>query len=74
MRTVCPWEATTDTMGIAGIPPHTTLLAKIESLKCIIGYFKVSVTRYMKGLLKDDIYAREIGGPGIVQEIYFFRA
>ena len=55
-------------MEITGIPPHTTLLAKIESLKCIMGYFKVYDTRSMKEVLKDKLGAREIGGPGFVQE------
>ena len=36
VRTVCPWEATTNNMNIFGIPPHMTLLAKIKMLKCII--------------------------------------
>ena len=72
MRTVCPWEATNDTMDITDIPPHTTLLSKIEILKCIIEDFKLSVTRDMKGLLKDEIYTRDIRGPGFVQENLFF--
>ena len=55
-------------MDITVIPPHTTLLAKTESLKCIIEDYKVSVTRDMKGVLKDYLDAREIGGPGFVQE------
>ena len=54
-------------MDITGIPLHTTLLAKMESLKCIIEGFKVSITRDMKGLLKDQLDAREIGGQGYVQ-------
>ena len=66
--TVCPWEATTDTMEITGIPPHTTLVAQIEIIKCIIEYFKLSFTRDMKGLLKDTINARDIGGPVFVQK------
>ena len=65
--TVCPWEATIDTMDITGIPPHTTLIAKIEILKCIIEDFKVSVTRDMKVVLKDNLNTREIGGLGFVQ-------
>ena len=54
-------------MDIPGIPPHTTLFSKIESLKCIIEYFKVFVTRDMKGVLKDEINTREIGGPDFFQ-------
>ena len=34
--TACPWDATTDTVEIAGMPPHTTLLAEIDSLRIII--------------------------------------
>ena len=59
-------------MDISGIPPHTTLLAKIESLKCIIECFKVSVNRGMNGLLKDEINARDIGGTGFVQANLIF--
>ena len=55
-------------MDITGIPPHTTLVYKIEILKLIIEALKVSVTRDMKGLLKDKLNAREIGVPGFVQE------
>ena len=72
VRRVFPWKATTDTIDITGIPPKTTLLARIESLKCIIQYFKISITRDMKGVLKDEIDAREIGGPGFVQENIIF--
>ena len=67
MHTVCPWGATTDTMDITGIPPHTTLVYKIVILKLIIGDFKVSVTLDMNRLLKDKLNAREIGGTGFVQ-------
>ena len=66
VRTVCPWEAITDTMDITGIPPHTILLVEIESLKCIIEYFKLYVTREIKGLLKDELNAREIDGKSFV--------
>ena len=59
-------------MAITFIPPQTTLLANIESLKYIIEDFKVSVTREMKGLLKDDLDARDIVGPVFVQENLFF--
>ena len=55
-------------MDITGITPHTTILAKIESLKCIIEDIKVSVTRDMKGVSKDGIDAREIGGTVFFQE------
>ena len=65
---VWPSEATTDTMELTGIPPHTTLLSKTESLNCIIEYFKLYVTRDTKGVLKDKIDNREIRGPGFVQE------
>ena len=53
-------------MDITGIPPQTTLLAEIESLKCFIEYFKVSITRDMNVLLKDYLGVREIGGTGFV--------
>ena len=66
VRIVCPWEATTDTMDITGIPPHTTLLAEIESFKCIIEDFKLSVTRDIKVFLKYGIDSRDICGPGFV--------
>ena len=67
--TLWPSEATTDTMDMTGIPPHTTLLANTENLKCIIEDFKWYVTRDTKGLLKDKIDDREKVGPGFVQEI-----
>ena len=72
VRTLFPWEATNDTMDITGIPPHTTLIYEIESLQCIIQYFKVSITRDIKGLLKDNIDAREIVGMGFVQAKLIF--
>ena len=53
-------------MDITGIPPHTTLLAKIESLKCIIGDFKLSVTRDIKGSFKYKLDDRDICVPGFV--------
>ena len=61
-HTVWPSEGTTDTMDIASIPPHNPLLARTESIKFIIEYFKVSVTRDMKGALKDELNVRDIGG------------
>ena len=54
-------------MDITGIPTHTTLLAKIESLKCIIEDFKLSVTRDIKGSLKYKLDDREICVPGFVR-------
>ena len=69
VRTVRPWEATINTMDITDIPPHTTLLSKIEGLKCIIESFKVSVTRYIKVVLKDKRNAVEIGGSGVFKNI-----
>ena len=59
-------------MYITGITPHTTLLAKTESLKCIIEDFKVSVIRDTKGVLKDELDARDIGGTGFVQANIIF--
>ena len=53
-------------MELTGIPPHTTLLSKTESLNCIIEYFKLYVTREIKGLLKDELNAREIDGKSFV--------
>ena len=66
--TVCSWEGNTDNMNITGIPPQTTLLAKIESLKCIIQDLKVSINIDMKGVLIDELDARDIGGPVFFQE------
>ena len=60
-------------MDIPGLPPHTTIIAKTESLKFIIEYFKVSVTRYMKEVLKDKLDAREIDGPGFSVKSNFFK-
>ena len=40
VSTACSWEDTTDTVETTGIPPHTTLLAEIESLRSIIGALK----------------------------------
>ena len=54
-------------MDITGIPPNTTLVSKIERLKSIIEHFKVSFTRDMKVVLKDKLYAIDIGGPGLFQ-------
>ena len=54
-------------MGITVVPPHTTLLSKTESLKCISEDFKVSVIRDMKIVLKDKLDAGDIGGPGFIQ-------
>ena len=68
MGTACPWEATTDTMDVTGIHPHTTLVSEIERLECIIEDFKVSITRYIKGGLKDELNARYIGGLVFLQE------
>ena len=70
--TVCPWEATTDTTEITGIPPHINLLTKIESLKWIIQYLKAYVTRDMKGVLKDKLDIRDIGGTGFWSRKYNF--
>ena len=54
-------------MYIAGIHPHTTLIAKTQSIKFIIQNFKVSVPRNMKRVLKDELDARQIGGTDFVQ-------
>ena len=66
MRTACPWDATTDTVVITGISPHTTLLAEIESLTSIIEYLKKSLNSDIKKTLWEEFYARGFLGPGFV--------
>ena len=40
VSTAFPWEDTIDTVETTGVPPHTTLLAEIESLRSIIKVLK----------------------------------
>ena len=40
VRTACPWDDTTDTVEITGIPLHTTLLSEVKSLRSIIEALK----------------------------------
>ena len=60
-------DATTDITYITNILPHTTVLAKTESLKCIIEGVKLSFTSDTKGVFKDELDAREICGTGFFQ-------
>ena len=67
LRSECPWDARTDTLEITGIPPHKTLLAEIESLRSIIEDFKISLNSDINNTLREQFYAREVGGPSFVK-------
>ena len=67
VRTACPWDATTDTVCITRITPHTLLLAETESLRSIIEAFKISLNSDIRNTLREELDAREVGGPGFVQ-------
>ena len=66
MCTACPWDATTNKVKITGISPHTTLLAEIESLRIINKALKLSLNYYIKNNLREELDAREVGGPGFL--------
>ena len=67
VRTAFLWDATEDTPSITGIPPHTTLLAKIKNLRLVITDQKVTLKEDIKVILKDELDTREVGGAGFVQ-------
>ena len=59
VSTACPWEATTDTVETSVIPPHTTLLAEIESLRSIIKVLKyIYLNSDIKNTLREELDAK----------------
>ena len=59
VSTACPWEDTTDTVETTVIPPHTTLLAEIESLRSIIKVLKyIYLNSDIKNTLRDELDAK----------------
>jgi hypothetical protein len=62
-----PWEESSNPIEITGIPPHTTLLAKIEGLRNMVSGIGASVTSEMKGALRDELDARKVGDSAFAQ-------
>ena len=60
------WDATADTPSTTGIPPYTTLLAKIESLRLVITNLKATLKVDIKDILKNELDTRRAGGAGFV--------
>ena len=57
-RIAYPWEATSDTPKLTGIPPHVLLMAEIEEMKN--KFEKLNVT--FKGDMNDALDERGVGG------------
>ena len=56
-RVVYPWDATSDTPKLIGVPPHLILMAEIEDLKNKIERLKVTIKSNMNNALDK----REVG-------------
>ena len=57
-RIAYPWEATSDTPKLTGVPPHVLLMAEIEDLKNKFETLKIAI----KGDMKDALDERGVGG------------
>ena len=67
VKIIYPWEESSNPIEITGIPPHTTLLAEIEGLRKMVSGIGASIASEMKGALRDELDAREVGGTAFAQ-------
>jgi hypothetical protein len=62
-----PWDKTSDTPEITGIPPDILILAQFESVRGEMEAMKTSMTLNFEHMLKSELDAREIGGSAYAQ-------
>ena len=62
-----PWDKTSDTPEITGIPPDVLILAQFESVRGEMEAMKKSMTLSFEQMLKSELDAREIGGSAYAQ-------
>ena len=62
-----PWNATSDTPTITGLPPYVTLLAQMEEIQNDILRLKEDITDSFCSKLTGELDAREIGKSGFLK-------
>ena len=67
MTTEYPWNKTSATPEMTGIPADVILMAKMEYMKVIISDLKSSLETSFKVKLASKIDAREVGGSAYAQ-------
>ena len=65
-----PWNKTSATPEMTGIPYDVLLMAKMEDVKVIISDLISSLETSFKTTLASDLEARELGGSAYVQSKY----
>ena len=62
-----PWNKTSATPEMTGIPADVILMAKMEDMKVIISYLKSSLETSFKKTFSSENDAREVGGSAYAQ-------
>ncbi|KAL3781326.1 hypothetical protein ACHAW5_007180 [Stephanodiscus triporus] len=62
-----PWDKTSDTPEITGIPPDVLILTQFESVRGEMEAMKKSMTLSFEQMLKSELDAREISGSAYAQ-------
>ena len=62
-----PWNATSETPEITGIPPDIVLLAEMEALQLKMQDLKDELKSSFKSVLIDQLDQREVGGSGFAR-------
>ena len=62
VTTKYPWNKTSTTPEMTGIPADVLLMAKMEDMKVIISDLKSSLETSFKTTLASELNAREVGG------------
>ena len=57
-----PWDKTSDTPEITGIPPDVLVLAEFESMRTKMDEMKISIGSDFEKTLKKELDDREVGG------------
>ena len=67
VTTKYPWDQTSDTPEITGIPPDVMILAEFQEMKLELSNLRSGLESSFKQSLKDELDARDVGGSGYAQ-------
>ena len=73
LTTKYPWNKTSATPEMTGIPADVILMAKMEDMKVIISDLKSSLEKSFKTTLASELDARGVGGSTYAQSKYIMK-
>ena len=71
VTTKYPWNKTSATPEMTGIPYDVLLMARMEDMRVIISYLKSPLETIFKTTLDSELDVREVGGSAYAQSKYF---